>query len=143
MAEQPGQQPEKKALKPEAIELMMQLSAEKRVVAPPLLRYSTNVGILFFALALVYSFAEWKYGKVPMAGGAALFASLLTFTACIGLRMMRRWGALIFLLFLILDAIAITLLVSKGVAGLGTIAMVVTLKLIILAAIILHWHELR
>ncbi|OGI37243.1 MAG: hypothetical protein A2140_08395 [Candidatus Muproteobacteria bacterium RBG_16_62_13] len=143
MAEQPDQKPQTKALKPEAIELMMQMSAEKRVVAPPLLRYSTNVGILFFALALVYSFAEWIYGKQPMAGGVALFASLMTFTACIGLRMMRRWGALIFLLFLILDAIAITLLVSKGVTGLGTIAMAVTLKLIILAAVVMHWHELR
>jgi hypothetical protein len=143
MAEQPGQPIERKTLKPEAIELMMQLSAEKRVVAPPLLRYSTNVGILFYALALVYSFAEWKYGKAPMAGGAALFASLMTFVACIGLRLMYRWGAIVFGMFLILDAIAVTLLVSKGVTGLGTIAVAVLLKLIILAAIIQAWHELR
>ncbi len=143
MADNLEKKPNEKALKPEAIELMMQLSAEKRQVTPPLLRYSANVGILFFALALVYSFAEWKYGKQPMAGGVALFASLMTFTACIGLRMMRRWGALVLLLFLILDAIAITLLVSKGVTGLGTIAMAVTLKLIILAAVVMHWHELR
>ena len=143
MADNTDTKPNEKALKPEAIELMMQLSADKRVVAPQLLRYSTNVGILFFALALVYSFAQWKYGKQPMAGGVALFASLMTFTACIGLRMMRRWGALIFLLFLILDAIAVTLLVSKGVAGLGTIVMAVTLKFIILAAVVMHWHELR
>ena len=143
MADNTDTKPSEKALKPEVIELMMQLSAEKRLVTPPLLRYSTNVGILFYALALVYSFAEWKYGKQPMAGGVALFASLMTFTACIGLRMMRRWGALIFLLFLILDAIAITLLVSKGVAGMGSIALAVTLKLIILAGVILHWHELR
>lgn len=143
MADNPDDKPSEKALKPEAIELMMQLSAEKRVVVPPLLRYSTNVGIMFFALALVYSFAQWKYGKQPMAGGVALFASLMTFTACIGLRMMRRWGALIFLLFLILDAIAITLLVSKGVTGLGPIAFAVLLKLVILAAVIQNWHELH
>lgn len=131
------------AEKPDPIDLMMQFSAEKRPVTPPLLRYSTNVGILFFALALLVTFAEWKYGKQPMAGGVALFASLLTLTACIGLRAMRRWGAILFLLFLILDAIAITLLVSKGVAGFGSIAMAVTVKLVILAGVVLHWHELR
>lgn len=143
MAEQSGQQPEKKTLKPEAIELMMQMAAEKRVVAPPLLRYSTNVGILFYALGLVYAIAEWKYGKAPMAGGVALFASLMTFVSCIGLRLMRRWGAIVLLLFVILDAIAVTLLVSKGVAGLGVIAPAVILKLVIITAAILHWHELR
>jgi hypothetical protein len=57
--------------------------------------------------------------------------------------MMRRWGAFIFLLFLILDAIAVTLLISKGVAGAGVIVPAVALKLFILAAIVLHWHELR
>jgi len=143
MVENTDQKSGAKPLKPEALELMMQLAAEKRQVTPPLLRYSTNVGFLFFALAFFVTFAEALYGKHPAAGGMAMLACLTTLVALVGLRLMRRWGGLLFMLSLILDLFAIALLVTKKVAGLGTIAIAVVLILTILAGAVAHWNELR
>ncbi|KPK47244.1 MAG: hypothetical protein AMS22_16850 [Thiotrichales bacterium SG8_50] len=120
-----------------------QLDEPSRQVTPPVLRWAANLGILVAALLLLYLLAESIYGKYPFRALFGLIADIALLIALVGLRMMRRWAAYLFVLLVIIVLPMVVILGLRGAFGAGVVAAFVVAPILMLFIVARCWSELR
>ncbi len=111
--------------------------------APPALRWAANLGILVAALLLLYLLAESIYGKYPVRALFGLIADLGLLVASVGLRMMRRWAAYLFMTLLVVVLPISVILGLRGAFSVGVLAALVIFPIGMLFIVARCWRDLH
>jgi len=111
--------------------------------APPALRWMANLGILVAALLLLYLLAESIYGKYPVRALFGLIADLGLLIALVGLRMMRRWAAYLFVALVIVVLPIFVILGLRGAFSVAVLAALIIVPIVMLFIVVRCWSELR
>ncbi len=111
--------------------------------APPALRWAANLGILVAALLLLYLLAESIYGKYRVRALFGLIADVGLLSALVGLRMMRRWAAYLFIALVIVVLPMLVILGIRGVFSVGVFMTLTIVPLVLLVIVMGCWRELH
>jgi hypothetical protein len=114
-----------------------------RPSAPPVLRWAANLGILIAALLSLYLLAESIYGKFPVRALFGLIADVALLAALIGLRMLQRWAAYLFIALIIVVLPISVILGVRGVFGAATLVALIIVPIVMLFIVLRCWSELR
>lgn len=111
--------------------------------APPALRWAANLGILVGALLLLYLLAESIYGKHPIRALFGLIADFGLLIALIGLRLMQRWAAYLYVALIMVAVPILVILGLRGVFSVGVLMALTIVPLVLLVIVLGCWRELR
>ena len=120
-----------------------QLDEPPRQITPPALRWAANLGILVAALLLLYLLAESIYGKYPVRALFGLVGDLGLLVSLVGLRMMRRWAAYLFIALVIIVLPIAVILGLRGAFSVGVLAALIIVPVVILFVVMRCWSELH